>query len=54
MFDKKEKSDKTIISVKALTGGVQEITVEAQSIAKAYGLWTQLRKDLDFTKSKGN
>jgi len=53
MFGKKENpTDKTIISVKAYSGGVQEVTVEAQSLPKAYGLFTQLRKDLKLQDEK--
>ena len=54
MFGKKENkiSDKTIISVKAYSGGVQEISVEAQSLPKAYGLWLQVSKDLDLINNK--
>lgn len=54
MFGKKENnvSDKTIISVKAYSGGVQEVSIEAQTVEKAYGLWLALRKELGIKETE--
>ena len=49
---KKKKSDKTIISVKALPGNIQELSIEAQTVEKAYGLWLVISKELGIKKKK--